>query len=89
MTVHTFAVVPRFRRVSLVLGLACALAALEPLHAQDAPPWPETFTARLEALAMIQTLNAEILGSRSATLTLENWCRSHRLAEEPRILRGR
>ena len=66
--------------------VAGTLTAVVPLHAQEAPPWPNTFTARLEALAMIQTLNAEILGSRSATLTLENWCRSHRLAEEPRIL---
>ena len=66
--------------------VAGTLTAVGPLHAQEAPPWPNTFTARLEALAMIQTLNAEILGSRSATLTLENWCRSHRLAEEPRIL---
>jgi chorismate-pyruvate lyase len=66
--------------------VASSLTLLVPVHAQEAPPWPDTFTARLEALAMIQTLNAEILGSRSATVTLENWCRQHRLAEEPRIL---
>ena len=86
MTARTCAVDCRFRRAGLALVLAAALTALVPLHAQEAPPWPDTFTARLEALALIQTLNAEILGSRSATLTLENWCRSHRLAEEPRIL---
>ena len=40
---------------------------------------------RLGALALIQSLNAEVLGSRSATLTLEKWCGDHRLAEEPRI----
>lgn len=62
-----------------------ALIALAPLHAQE-PAWPDTFTARLEALALMQTLNAEILGSRSATQILENWCRDHRLAAEPRIL---
>jgi hypothetical protein len=33
----------------------------------------------------MQRLNAEILGSRSATLTLESWCREHALAEDPRI----
>jgi hypothetical protein len=65
--------------------MAAALAALAPLHAQEAPAWPDTFTARLEALALIQTLNADILGSRSATQSLENWCRDHRLAREPRI----
>jgi hypothetical protein len=66
--------------------IAAALVALVPLHAQEPSVWPDTFTARLEALALIQTLNAEILGSRSATQTLENWCRDHRLAREPRIL---
>ena len=66
--------------------MAAALAALAPVHAQYAPVWPDTFTARLEALALMQTLNADILGSRSATQTLENWCRDHRLAREPRIL---
>lgn len=34
----------------------------------------------------MQTLNAEILASRSATRTLETWCRDHRLAEEPTIV---
>ena len=66
--------------------VATAFVALAPLHAQQAPVWPDTFTTRLEALALIQTLNADILGSRSATQTLENWCRDHRLAQEPRIL---
>jgi hypothetical protein len=86
MTVRDFFVVFRFRGAGLALVVASLLTLLIPIHAQEAPPWPDTFTARLEALAMIQTLNAEILGSRSATVTLENWCRQHRLAEEPRIL---
>jgi chorismate-pyruvate lyase len=30
--------------------------------------------------ALVQTLNAEILASRSATLSLEKWCGEHRLA---------
>jgi len=51
-----------------------------------AQEWPDTYVARLEALALIQTLNAEILASRSATQSLENWCRDHRLADEPRIV---
>jgi len=68
------------------LILAVVLFAQVPAYAQAPPPWPDTFIARLEALALIQTLNAEILASRSATLSLENWCRDHRLAEEPKIL---
>jgi hypothetical protein len=53
--------------------------------AQEAPAWPDTYVGRLQALALLQTLNAEVLASRSATLTLEAWCRDHRLASEPRI----
>jgi hypothetical protein len=30
--------------------------------------------SRLEALALLETLNAEILASRGTTLTLEKWC---------------
>ena len=33
-------------------------------------PWHESFTARLEALALLQTLNAALLSHHSATLTL-------------------
>ena len=50
-----------------------------------APPWPDTVEARLAALALIQTLNADILGSRSATASLEKWCADHGLAEVPAI----
>lgn len=41
---------------------------------------------RAEVLALIQTLNAELLAHASATLTLERWCADHRLAETPRIV---
>ncbi len=57
-----------------------------PTYAREMPPWPDTFVSRLQALALIQTLNAEILSSRSATLSLENWCRDHQLAVDPKIL---
>jgi hypothetical protein len=53
--------------------------------AQAVPAWPDTAVARLEALTLIQTLNAEILSSRSATSTLERWCRDHKLAADPTI----
>lgn len=66
------------------LILAAALFAAMPVHAEAPPAWPDTFVARLEALALIQTLNAEILASRSATLTLENWCRDQNLLENRR-----
>lgn len=69
-----------------LIVLATIVAARAPAQAQETPTWPDTYVARLQALALLQTLNAEILGSRSATLTLEKWCRDHRLAEEPRIV---
>jgi chorismate-pyruvate lyase len=51
-----------------------------------APPWPDAFVARLEALALLQTLNAELLSHDSATETLEQWCGAHRMATPPRII---
>jgi chorismate-pyruvate lyase len=42
--------------------------------------WPDSYVGRLEALAVLQTLNAELLSHDSATLTLEHWCYEHRLA---------
>ena len=50
------------------------------------PAWPDTYVARLQALALMQTLNVDLLASRSATLTLERWCGEHRLAENPVIV---
>lgn len=74
-------------RLSQCLIFTVTLFTQVPTYArEELPPWPDTFVARLQALALIQTLNAEILSSRSATLSLENWCRDHRLAAEPKIL---
>jgi chorismate-pyruvate lyase len=51
--------------------------------------WPDNYVARLQVLALEQTLNSEVLASRSATLTLEAWCRDHRMANDPRIVAER
>jgi len=69
-----------------MIVLALVLAAGVPVYAQETPAWPDTYVARLQALALLQTFNAELLASRSSTLTLEVWCRDHRLAAEPRIV---
>jgi hypothetical protein len=53
------------------------------------PSWPDTFIARVEALALLQTLNADLLSHDSATATLEHWCDVHRLASPPRIVAAR
>jgi chorismate-pyruvate lyase len=49
------------------------------------PPLADTYAHRLEALALIETLNADLLASRSATQTLEAWCAAHHMAAEPKI----
>ena len=70
--------------------LLLLLALLVPALARSEPtaPWPDTLVSRLEALALLETLNAEILASRSATFTLEKWCADHRLSgtAEPKIV---
>ena len=71
----------------LVRVLICTVvyAVQVPVYAQEAVAWPDTFLNRLQLLALIQTLNAELLTSRSATFILERWCETHRLAAIPRI----
>ena len=51
--------------------------------------WQESFTARLEALALLETLNAQLLSHDSATLTLDHWCDAHRLASPAHIVAER
>lgn len=51
-----------------------------------APAWANDFTARLEALALLQTLNADLLSHDSATLTLDRWCDAHRLASPAKVV---
>jgi hypothetical protein len=53
------------------------------------PAWANTFVARVEALALLETLNAELLSHDSATLTLGRWCEAHRLASPSRIVAER
>jgi len=61
--------------VAALLGAACA-----------GPPTRGDYTERVELLALVQTLNADLLSHDSATLTLERWCADHRLADPARIV---
>src|SRR5271157_1599936 len=74
-------------------GLAAAAVALmlrtAGASAAEPPRWPDSFVARLEALALIESLNADLLSRDSATLTLERWCADHRLADPARIVAER
>jgi hypothetical protein len=48
--------------------------------------WTESFTSRLEAIALLETLNSELLSHDSATLTLDKWCDDHKLASPAHIV---
>ena len=60
---------------------------LMPMHvvlADDAASrrvaWPDSAASRLAALALLESLDADLLSHDSATLTLERWCNAHQLA---------
>ena len=68
----TFSVMLRAMRNVLVFA-----AALPAVLGAQLPASPEQLMLKL---------NTELLNSRSATATLETWCRDHRLASDPRIV---
>ena len=72
--------------LTTVISLACLLpvSAREPSQA-----WPDTVLSRTQALAELQTLNAELLSHPSATLTLEQWCGTHHLAPDAKVVAHR
>ena len=75
-----------------VRGLAAALTLLLTIavaSAAEPAPWPDSLVGRLEALALIESLNADLLAHDSATLTIERWCADHRLADPARIVAER
>src|SRR5690242_16541156 len=78
-------------RASLVGAAALALIGRAPALGEGGKPpaWSNDFTARLEALALLQTLNADLLGHDSATLTLDRWCDAHHLASPAKVIAQR
>jgi hypothetical protein len=78
-----------FHAAMIALLLCAATAVADDATAARAHAWPDSFVARLEALASLQTLNAELLSHDSATATLERWCDVHRLATPARIVAQR
>lgn len=69
----------------VTLNLCASMVSAEPVIRQGGTPWPDTLLARVEALALIETLNARLLAALTATEVLENWCADHKLASEPKI----
>ena len=64
----------------LCLSAICKGASPLPL-----PTWTSSFVTRVEALAVLQSLNADLLSHDSATLTLERWCDVHKLASPAKM----
>jgi hypothetical protein len=78
------------RRGRIAIAAAMLLIAQTMTGRADWPaPWPNDFVARLEALALLESLNADLLSHDSATLTLERWCADHALADPPKIVAER
>jgi chorismate-pyruvate lyase len=78
-----------WRTICLVLLLAAAGDVAADSDARTAAAWKDNYVARLQALAALQSLNADLLSHDSATLTLDRWCASHRLASPARIVADR
>lgn len=66
-----------------IVGAATLIATLSaaalagPASAERA--WPGGPVGRLEAMATLQSLNADLLSHDSATLTLDRWCEAHHI----------
>ena len=71
--------------MKLLSWISLIIVAMILPSAAFADEWPGSFLARVEATALIETLNAELLSNPSATLTLERWCGAHRLATEAKV----
>lgn len=60
-----------------------------PLQAPLGRRWSDNVTTRLQVQALMQSLNASILASTSATSALEEWCRARGIADKPQIVAER
>jgi len=64
------------------IGTFVVVLALALCGCASAPPRPDDHLRRVELLALLQTLNADLLGHDSATLSLERWCGDHQLGSD-------
>jgi chorismate-pyruvate lyase len=71
--------------IAMTLARTVLLALLFATPAAAEPLWPNSPVGRWQAQALVATLDAELLASRSATLTLEKWCGDHGIAAPAQI----
>ena len=72
---------------TLAFTVPCAFA--DEAGGARAPAWTDSAATRVEALALLETLNAELLSHDSATLTLDRWCEAHKMATPAKIVAER
>jgi chorismate-pyruvate lyase len=75
------------RALFILLGTTSVWAADSQVPAPT--PWRDNFTTRLEALALLESLNSDLLSHDSATLTLDKWCAAHALADPAKVIAER
>ncbi len=75
----------RYGIVALPLLYSLTASAREP----STLPWADDPYSRMKAMAMLQSLNADLLSHPSATLTLERWCGAHHLAHDAKVVARR
>ena len=74
--------ITRYGIVALPLLYSLTASAREPVETR----WPDDPYSRMKAMAMLQSLNADLLSHPSATLTLERWCGTHHLARDAKVV---
>jgi chorismate-pyruvate lyase len=80
------------RRRRLAIGLAAlnlGIARPASSDTQPLPVWPDDQFHRQAALTLLEELREALLTENSATVTLERWCRTHRIADDPTIVADR
>jgi len=74
-----------WKTVSRILLSGLLLILTQPALAAPQLPLPDDL-ARWRTSALIERIDADLLASTSATLTLERWCADHAIASPARIL---
>jgi hypothetical protein len=75
------------KKIMVAGSIAVMATVSSPSEART--PFTNDIASRTQALALLETLNADLLSHPSATLTLERWCGDHGLAPEAKIVAHR
>jgi len=73
-------------RAAICMAPLLSLASAAVAKSDSQPHWDSTLLSRLEALALLQGLNVDLLSHDSATLVLEKWCDTHHIAAPAHIV---